>query len=99
MPKLSRHQNKTVLDGIGDAIRFILRTDDDQGEMFNAADGLKHLCKAVWGTLQSPNVCDSNLEPANVVDAIDRLASGAFAIATAIKELAQAVHESRKDER
>ncbi len=43
----------------------------------NTADAILH-------TLQSPNVSDSNSEPANVVDALDRLASCAGAIARAI---------------
>ena len=39
---------------------------------------------AIRRTLESPNVCDSNLEPANVVDALDRLGSCTLLIATAI---------------
>jgi hypothetical protein len=33
------------------------------------------IARAIQSCLISPNVCDSNLEPANVVDVIDRLAS------------------------
>lgn len=34
----------------------------------------------------SPNVPDRNLEPANVVDALDKVARGLFDIADAIRE-------------
>jgi len=40
---------------------------------------------ALWGTFQSPNERDRNLEAANVVD-------GLFAIARALERLADAVH-------
>ena len=40
--------------------------------------------RAIWGTLQSPNELDSNLEPANVVD-------GLFAIARALDRVARAI--------
>jgi hypothetical protein len=46
------------------------------------------VAKALWGTLQSPNVPDRNLEPSNVVDAIDGIARGIFAVADALKEIA-----------
>lgn len=39
---------------------------------------------AIVRTLESPNVNDSNLEPANVVDVVDRLARATFAVAKAI---------------
>lgn len=39
---------------------------------------------AIWGTLQSPNEADSNLESANVVD-------GLFAIARSITRLAKVI--------
>jgi hypothetical protein len=40
--------------------------------------------KAIRDCFISPNVCDSNMEAANVVDAISNLANGAFAIRNAI---------------
>jgi len=43
------------------------------------------LVQAMYDLFQSPNVSDSNWEPANLVDAIDRCADGLFAIAEAIK--------------
>jgi hypothetical protein len=40
--------------------------------------------QAIVHTLESPNVADSNLEPANVVDVIDHLSRSARRIADAI---------------
>ena len=40
---------------------------------------------ALWGTLASPNVSDSNLEPANVVDVLSRGASEIGRVANAIR--------------
>lgn len=42
------------------------------------------LASAIRETLISSNVCDSNLEPANVVDALANIANAGFAIRTAI---------------
>lgn len=39
---------------------------------------------AILATLQSPNVTDSNLEPANVVDTLDAIARASRSIALAI---------------
>lgn len=44
------------------------------------------LANAILNCLISPNVSDSNLEPANVVDVINRLASSIFELARAIRE-------------
>lgn len=44
----------------------------------------------VGDTLVSPNVLDSNMEPANLVDVIDRHARAVFALAEAIENLAAA---------
>ncbi len=44
------------------------------------------LAEAIRYTLVSPNECDSNLEPANVVD-------GLFAIARALQDVASAIRE------
>ncbi len=38
------------------------------------------IARAIRDTFQSPNVCDSNMEPANLVDVVDRLA-GAMRLA------------------
>jgi hypothetical protein len=57
------------------------------------------LADALRATLISPNVADSNAEPANVVDAIDlsgrRIGGGLFAVAKAIGDLAAAVRETK----
>lgn len=50
------------------------------------AEAHEEIASAMWGTLRSPNVCDSNFEPANVVDALASIAKGLFAVAKAIKE-------------
>lgn len=47
------------------------------------------IARAIWATLESANECDSNLEPANVVD-------GLFAIARSISKLADAVQEANE---
>jgi hypothetical protein len=44
----------------------------------------------------SPNVSDSNLEAANIVDTLDDLARAGHRIATAIDNLAEAVREARR---
>jgi hypothetical protein len=43
---------------------------------------------AIWETLRSVNVSDSNLEPANVVDALDEIAQALRQVAFAIDKLA-----------
>ena len=45
---------------------------------------------ALRETLISPNVPDSNMEAANVVDALAHIAKGLLAVATAIDKLADA---------
>ena len=50
---------------------------------------MKEIAQALKATLISPNECDRNLEPANVVD-------GLFAIARAIERLAVAVEKTEK---
>lgn len=47
------------------------------------------LAHAIRETFISPNVCDSNLEAANVVDALANIAKAGFAIRTAITPIAQ----------
>lgn len=47
-------------------------------------NGLEGIANAILQVLESPNVADSNMEPANVVDAIDNVARGLFAVANAI---------------
>lgn len=47
------------------------------------------ISRALTSLFESPNECDSNLEPANVVD-------GLFAIARSIGKLADAVQEANQ---
>ena len=44
------------------------------------------IAKAIIHCFQSVNVADSNLEAANVVDCLDRIGRGLFAIASAIED-------------
>lgn len=44
------------------------------------------LANAIRSTFISSNVLDANLEDANVVDALDRIATALFAVATAITD-------------
>lgn len=57
-------------------------------------DNQEELIEGIWAIaarMASPNVCDSNLEPANLVDTTDRIASGLFAIAKAINGLSESI--------
>jgi hypothetical protein len=47
------------------------------------AEALQTIASNTW----SPNVADSNLENANLVDVLDKIASGAYAIARSIERL------------
>ena len=53
------------------------------------------LAEAIRASLISPNVPDSNLEPANLVDTTNRIARALFDVAGAIRELADATREGR----
>jgi hypothetical protein len=48
------------------------------------------LAEAIRASLISPNVPDSKLEPANLVDTTNRIARALFDVAGAIRELAEA---------
>lgn len=56
-----------------------------------AIDGLS---VALWETLQSKNVSDSNGEDANIVDVVASLASGLNSVAQAIERVAAAIEHS-----
>lgn len=47
-------------------------------------EALEAIARAIWGTLESPNEADRNLENANVVD-------GLFSISRAIHHVARAI--------
>ena len=49
--------------------------------------------EAICATLMSPNVADSNLEPANVVDVLDRIAIGICRLADGVQSIADALKE------
>jgi hypothetical protein len=42
--------------------------------------------EAILEALISPNVSDSNMEPANIVDALDKIGNALWAIAKALQE-------------
>jgi len=65
-----------------EAIKRCLEYLGERGSSLDELAGVLASC------LMSPNVCDSNGEAANVVDAIDELARSGFAIAKAINGLA-----------
>ena len=54
------------------------------------ADAREDIANAIRSGFISPNVMDSNLEAANVVDVLERVAQAGFAIAKAINSLAEA---------
>ena len=47
---------------------------------------LKEIAAAINDSFSSPNVVDKNLENANIVDVLDRIGDGLFAIARAIND-------------
>jgi hypothetical protein len=51
------------------------------------SEGLAEAIQAIANHTYSPNVSDSNGEAANLVDALDNIARGSFAIARAIERL------------
>ena len=52
------------------------------------------IARALEYTLSSPNVSDSNMEPANVVDVLDKIALAILHHAKAVEKLADALEES-----
>lgn len=56
------------------------------------------IASAIRETLCSPNVMDSNLEPANIVDAADRLAKALFSIGKQLERIAAAYERSVSEE-
>ena len=48
-------------------------------------EGITNALNKIGDNLMSPNVSDSNFEAANVVDTLNYIANGLFAIAKAIK--------------
>lgn len=54
------------------------------------------IAQAITDVLISPNVPDANLEPANLVDTTQRIATAIFELAGAVSELAEAQRETDK---
>lgn len=55
----------------------------------NATDGVAELGKAIRAAFISPNVPDSNLEDANLVDVLQRCATGLHRIGAALERIAE----------
>lgn len=51
--------------------------------------------EAILRVLESPNLCDRNLEPANIVDVVADLAKSQFQVAEALREVAKAIRETK----
>jgi len=62
--------------------------------MTNKQTGIEEIADAINRTMMSPNVWDSNGEPANVVDALNYIANGLHHVAAALKEIADAQRQS-----
>lgn len=61
------------------------------GEM--KTDDVNKICSHLSNCFTSSNVSDSNFETANMIDVLDSVARGLFAIAKAIDDLAEAVRD------
>lgn len=59
-------------------------------------EDVSKICSHLVHCFVSENVCDGNFEPANMVDVLDDVARGLFAIAKAIGGLAEAVRDGSK---
>jgi len=57
-------------------------------------DNFEAIARALEFTLSSPNVADSNDEPANVVDVLDKIALAILHHAKAVEKLADALEEN-----
>jgi hypothetical protein len=64
------------------------------GEM--KTEDVNKICSHLSACFTSPNVSDSNFEAANMVDVLDDVARGLFAIAKAIDGLAETVRDGSK---
>jgi hypothetical protein len=64
------------------------------GEM--KTEDVSKICSHLVHCFTSSNVSDSNFEDANMVDVLDDVARGLFAIAKAIGRLAKAVRDGSK---
>jgi len=61
-------------------------TDQVEVEVTHFPEYITNALNSIADQLWSANVRDSNDEPANVVDSLDRIASGLFEIAKAIEK-------------
>ena len=60
--------------------------------------GITNALNKIGDNLMSPNVADSNFENANVVDTLDGISKGLFAIAKEIRRASQASRNVLTDE-
>lgn len=57
--------------------------------MKEAIEQVAEALNRIGNNTYSPNCCDSNLEPANLVDGLYRIGDGLLAIAKAIKKVGE----------
>jgi hypothetical protein len=58
----------------------------------------EQVARAIDANFTSPNVRDSNLEPANVVDVLDSMAGGLYAITRAPARIATVMESTDKED-
>jgi hypothetical protein len=56
---------------------------------------VSEIVRAISEAFISPNVQDSNLEPANLVDTTQRIGTALFYVGDAVRELARATREQQ----
>jgi hypothetical protein len=59
---------------------------------------MEEIARAICRTLESPNVSDRNGEPANLVDAADRIGTALFSVADALRDVAGAIRDREAGE-
>jgi len=62
--------------------------------MTDARKNLDRVSEVLWELLRSPNALDSNLEPANVVDGLYRIAQALDRVADSLEFVARAVADN-----
>lgn len=77
--------SRTIGAGLG-----MVATAVDALDGGDVAQSLSRVALAVENSLSSPNVEDSNSEPANVVDVLDRLARSIYDLSESVEKLATA---------
>lgn len=74
---------------IGQGLEKIADSLADNLGQGDPSEAIRRLAQALDDNLTSPNVPDDNIEPANIVDVVNRLARAIDALADAITALAE----------